>query len=338
MYKDYYKVLGLDKNASKDDVKKAYRKLAKQYHPDKNPNDKEAEEKFKEITEAYESINSGKTGYNTGYQQNYQTDFNDFFGNFNDFFRNFTGGYNNNGQYYQQKTKGGDLRIKVKVNLDEVINGTTKKLKFKRKIKCSKCKAKGGTDISTCLKCNGTGVINKHNGLFIVSVNCDNCNGTGKTIKNRCVDCNGSKFEYLEETIEVKIKPGTKTGDTLMAYGYGNESEMGNPGDLYIKIEEEQYPMGLQRKGADLMMPISVPILSAILGEDLTIKTPIGDLDVYLPPGTKDNQYISVKGKGISTDFGKGDFYFNVNYKMPVNITNEEKEILKKLKQSKNFK
>ena len=334
MYKDYYKSLGLDSSASKDDVKKAYRKLAKQYHPDKNPDNKQAEEKFKEVSEAYEAINSGKST-SGGYQQSSNEDF--FSGSFNDFFRNFTGQSSNN-RHYQQTTKGGDLRIRVSVTLDEVINGGTKKLKFKRKIVCNPCSGKGGTDVSTCLKCNGVGVVNKHNGLFMVSVNCDNCNGTGTIIKNKCNTCSGTKFNHKEEIIEFKIKPGTKTGDTMMSYGYGNESVNGSPGDLYIKIQEERYPMGLQRKGVDFMMPVVVPLLSCILGDDLTIETPIGELKVHLPPGTKDGNYISVKGKGIRTDFGEGDFFFNVNYRIPSNITEEEKEILNKLKQSKNFK
>tara|TARA_X000000368_G_C22929164_1_gene666744 strand:+ start:51 stop:1055 length:1005 start_codon:yes stop_codon:yes gene_type:complete len=334
MYKDYYKSLGLDRNASKDDVKKAYRKLAKQYHPDKNPDNKEAEEKFKEVTEAYEAINSGKSS-NDSYQTFGGEDF--FNGSFNDFFKNFTGQSSYNRQY-QRQTKGGDLRIRIGVTLDEVINGGAKKLKFKRKVVCVTCSGKGGSDESTCSKCKGMGVINRHNGLFVVSVNCDNCNGTGTIIKNKCNTCSGTKFTYKEETIDVNIKPGLKTGDTMMSYGYGNESVNGNPGDLYIKIQEERYPMGLQRKGADLMMPIVVPLLSCILGDDLTIETPIGELKVHLPPGTKDNNYISIKGKGIRTDFGEGDFFFNVNYKMPTDITEEEKEILNKLKQSKNFK
>ena len=341
MYKDYYKILGLNSGASKDEVKKAYRKLAKKYHPDVNPNDAEAEKRFKEISEAYDAITNGKTSnpYGNSYQQSYNTDFNDFFGNFNDFFRNFNGGFNSQ-SYQQQRSTGGDLRIKVKVTLDEVINGGEKKLRFKRRIKCSPCDGKGGVgnDVSTCGKCHGTGIINKHNGLFIVSVNCDNCGGSGKIIKNKCKSCNGTKFDYKEETIDVKIKKGSKSGDTMVAAGYGNENELGRAGDLYIRIEEERYPMGLQRKGGDLMMPISVSILSSILGEDLTIKTPIGDIDVTLMPGTKDGQYIKAKGKGIPTDFGTGDFYFSVNYKVPISITKEERKILEDLKQSKNFK
>ena len=336
MYKDYYKSLGLDRNASKDEVKKAYRKLAKQYHPDKNPDNKQAEEKFKEVSEAYEAINSGKSSNNGGYQQSSHDDFARG-SSFNDFFRNFTG-QSSNSQHYQQTTKGGDLRIRVSITLDEVINGGTKKLKFKRKIVCNPCSGKGGTDVSTCLKCNGVGVVNKNNGLFIVSVNCDNCNGTGTIIRNKCNTCSGTKFNYQEEIIDFKIRPGTKTGDTMMSYGYGNESVNGSPGDLYIKIQEETYPMGLQRKGVDFMMPVVVPLLSCILGDDLTIETPIGVLNVNLPAGTKDGNYISVKGKGIITDFAKGDFFFNVNYRIPSNITEEEKKILNKLKQSKNFK
>jgi molecular chaperone DnaJ len=343
MYKDYYKILGLSQGASKDDVKKAYRKLAKKYHPDKNPNNLEAEKRFKEVSEAYECITSGKTnnGQNSYYQQSAQTDFNDFFGNFNDFFRNFAGGgYNSNRYYQEQKRKGGDLRIKVNVTLDEVINGGEKKLRFRRKVKCSTCDGKGGIgdDVYTCGKCNGNGKINRNNGLFVVSIACDNCDGTGKVIKNKCKSCGGSKFNYKEETIDVDIKKGVKTGDTMVAAGYGNENEFGVAGDLYIKIQEERYPMGIQRNGPDLMMPISVSILSSILGEDLTIKTPIGDIDVHLTPGTKDGQYIKAIGKGIPSDFRIGDFYFSVNYKIPINISDKEREILEELKQSKNFK
>lgn len=330
MYKDYYKILGLQKGASQDEVKKAYRTLAKKYHPDKNPDNKEAEEKFKEISEAYEHITSGKSE-----QQNQEYNFNDFFGGFNDFFRNFN---NRQSSYYEQRRTGGDLRIKVNISLNDVINGGSKKLRFKRKVRCKTCNAKGGSDVETCRKCNGSGVINAHNGIFHVQVTCDSCGGSGRIIKNKCKTCHGSKFEEKEETIDVQIKIGSKTGDTYVAHKMGNENEQGIPGDLYVKIQEEPYPMGLQRKGFDLMMPISVPILSSLLGDELNITTPIGDIKVNLPKSTKDGAYIKAPNKGILHDFGSGDFYFSVNYRYPINITNEEKEVLEKLKQNENFK
>ncbi len=333
MYKDYYQVLGLNKGATLDEVKSTYRKLAKQYHPDKNPGDKQSEEKFKEINEAYEAINSGKS--DNRQQQTGYTDFNDFFSGFNDFFSNFNTQYTG----YSTHQKSNDLRIKIKVGLEDVINGSQKKFKFRRKVRCNTCLGKGGDekDVTVCHKCNGHGQIHKHNGLFHITSTCDVCYGKGKTIKKKCNTCHGEGFLQKEETIEVNIHKGVKTGDTLISYGFGNENEMGVAGDLIVKIEEDVYPMGIQRKGADLMMPIAVPLLSSILGENLTINTPIGDIEVYLAPGTRDTQYIKAKGKGIPTDFGTGDFYFSVNYRMPMNITEEEREILTKLRKSKNF-
>jgi molecular chaperone DnaJ len=331
MHKDYYKILGLNKGASMDDVKKAYRKLAKEYHPDKNSG---KEEKFKEISEAYEAITSGKSNQQ---QQNSYSGFEDFFRQYETQFSGFGFGQEFNRQQHQS---GGDLRIKTTINLDDVIKGTTKKLRFKRKVKCNTCSATGSKDGQTdkCGKCGGLGSVYRNNGPFRLNVQCDSCSGSGRIPKNKCDTCNGSKFVDKEELVDVKISPGLKTGDTLWVENLGNESVHGISGNLLVQITEEPYKNGLKRQGADLMMPINTNIINSILGQTIRVNTPVGDIDVTIRPGTKNGEYVEVPGKGIPTDFGQGSFYFNINFDVPVNITQEERELLEKLKNSKNFK
>jgi molecular chaperone DnaJ len=340
MYKDYHQVLGVNRNASPDDVKKAYRTLAKKYHPDKNPGDKAAETKFKEVSEAYDAITNGKSQQQSqqgGYTGGYTTGGTDF----HDFFRQFHGQGQQRQQRQRQKPQhGGDLRIRVNISIEDVIKGGVKKLKFKRKVKCNSCNGKGGfgDDKAICGGCNGAGRVLKSNGFMNVEVDCDRCGGQGRVIKNKCKSCLGEKLTPVQETVDAKINKGAKTGDTMVIAGKGNEDNLGRAGDLYVQIQEEPYKMGIQRSGADLMMPLSVSILSSILGEKLIVNTPIGDIEVEVKAGSKRGEYASAKGKGIPTDFGVGDFYFAIDYKIPVKITDEEREILEKLKNSNSFK
>lgn len=348
MAKDYYNILGVDKGATDDQIKKAYRKLAMKWHPDKN-SEPEAESKFKEISEAYEVLSdpSKKSNYD-----NYGTaDGNPFGGfgnggfgghgfNMEDLFSQF-GDIFGGGRRSQKRRKGGDLRLKVSLTLNEIIKGCTKKLKYKRQDTCQSCSGKGGTDVRDCLPCNGSGrrvvVQNTPFGQMRQETGCPDCNGSGKNVINKCGVCHGSGTTSKDEIVDVDIPKGVSSNMMFTMQGYGNHTRDGVPGDLQIVIDEIKEP-GIIRDNNNLIIEREVSVIDAIIGKNISVKTPHGDIPVTIEPGTDHGKQFRVRGKGVpDMNYGLGDLIVVVKIKIPKSISLDEKYILEKLKDSKNF-
>lgn len=350
MSKDYYKILGVDRKASEDEIKKAYRKLAMKYHPDKNPNNPEAESKFKEAAEAYDVLSSPdkKANYDTfgsatgnpfgGGNHQYGHGFNmdDIFSQFGDIF-----GGSFNQRYQKRQSRGSDLRIKVTLTIDDVLKGTLKKLKYKRQDKCNTCQGKGGTDLRSCIPCQGSGhrtvAQNTPFGQIRQTTTCPDCQGSGKIVANKCGDCHGDGTVLKEQVVDVEIPAGVSHGMQLTMQGFGSHIRDGVPGDLQIVIEEvrEHY---FRRDGNNIIVEKVISVIDAIVGVNTKVKTPHGDISIAIEPGTEHGKVLRVSGKGIpDIHYGLGDLYVNIVVKIPKNITLEEKHILEKLRKSKNF-
>jgi molecular chaperone DnaJ len=351
MSKDYYKILGVDRKASDEEIKKAYRKLAMKYHPDRNVSDPDAESKFKEIAEAYDVLSSPEKrsnydnfGSSTGnpfeghyYAHGFSMD--DIFNKFSDIFDNSF--FNNKNQKQRKKSKGSDLRIKVTLTIDDIIKGTSKKLKYKRHFKCDTCSGKGGTDIRNCFTCQGSGyktiVQNTPFGQIRQTVICPDCKGSGKIVYNKCPDCHGDGTIIKEQIVEVEIPSGVSNGMQLTMTGFGNHIRDGEPGDLFIIIEElkENY---FRREDNNIIVEKTISVIDAIIGTNTKVKTPHGDIPITIKPGTEHGKTLIIPGKGIpDIQYGLGDLYINILIKIPKNINYEEKIILEKLRESKNF-
>jgi molecular chaperone DnaJ len=353
MSKDYYKILGVEKNASDDDIKKAYRKMAKKYHPDANPNNSEAENKFKEAAEAYETLGDSQKRSNYdrfGSSSNpfgggagssgfgYSMD--DIFSQFGDIFGDSFGKRYGGGS--QRRTqRGSDLRIKVTLTIVDILNGVNKKLKYKRQVTCQSCNGEGGTDVRNCIPCNGLGrrtvVQNTPFGQIRQETGCPDCNGSGKQVANKCGVCQGHGTNLKEEIVDVDIPAGVTNGMQLNMRGYGNHIRGGVPGDLQIMIDElrEFY---FKRDDNNLIVEKEISVIDSILGADLKVKTPHGDLPITIDPGTEHGRKIRISGKGIpDMNLGLGDLFVNISIKIPKEITSEEREILESLKKTKSF-
>lgn len=353
MSKDYYKVLGVDKSASDDEIKKAYRKMAMQYHPDKNPDNPEAESKFKEAAEAYDTLSSPdkKSSYDRfGSSENPfggggnpfgggGFNMEDIFSNFGDIFGNSFNQKYGGGQ--RPQSRGSNLRIKVSLTINEILNGASKKLKYKRQDKCQPCDGKGGTDVRSCIPCNGTGqrtvIQNTPFGQVRQVTSCPDCAGGGQVVKDKCKSCNGDGTVLKEETVDIQVPIGVSNGMQLSMNGYGNYSRNGQPGDLHIIIEEirENY---FQRENNNIIVERKISVIDAIIGANIRVITPHGEIPITIDPGTEHGKVVRVSGKGIpDIQYGLGDLYIKISVKIPKNISMDEKYILEKLKNSKNF-
>ena len=356
MAKDYYDILGVDKQSSEDQIKKAYRKMAMKYHPDKNPDNAEAEARFKEAAEAYDTLSSkekresydrfGPGGSPFGQGNpfssgggNYGHGFNmdDIFSQFGDIF----GGQFGGSRQQQRQKRGSDLRIKVSLTIEDILKGTTKKIKYKRQDSCNGCSGKGGTDIRDCIPCSGKGqrvvVQNTPFGQMRQQTHCPDCQGSGKQVVNKCGVCHGSGTNVKEEVVEVDIPAGVSNGMQLNMRSYGNHVRDGVPGDLHIMIDEikEFY---FKRDGNNLIVEKDISVIDAILGAKIKVKTPHGELPITIDEGTPHGRTIRISGKGIpDVNLGLGDLFVVVSVKIPKNISMDEKYILEKLKNSKNF-
>ena len=366
--RDYYEVLGVDKSASADEIKKAYRKKAIQYHPDKNPGDKEAEEKFKEAAEAYEVLSNpdkrarydqfgheglnGAGGFGGGYSGGGMS-MDDIFSMFGDIFGGHGGfgGFGGFGrgasQSGQRKFRGSDLRVKVKLSLKDIANGTTKKFKLKKYVPCSHCHgtgAEGNSGTETCPTCKGSGHILRTQqsifGMMQTQSVCPQCNGEGRIIKNKCKECGGEGIVYGEEVVEVKIPAGVAEGMQLSMNGKGNAGRHnGINGDLLIQIEEEPHPE-LIRDENDLIYNLLLSIPTATLGGTAEIPTIDGHAIVKIEPGTQPGKVLRLRGKGLPSvnGYGTGDLLVNVSVYIPETLSRDEKNQMEKLQESPNFK
>ncbi|MEY3348931.1 MAG: molecular chaperone DnaJ [Bacteroidota bacterium] len=362
--RDYYEVLGVAKSASADEIKKAYRKVAMQFHPDRNPGDKAAEEKFKEAAEAYEVLSDqekkaqydrfGHAGLNNrgGFGGGQGMNMEDIFSNFGDIFGDdifgsfFGGGGARQRGGKARGTRGSNLRIKLKMNYEEIAKGANKTVKVKKYTSCSTCSGSGAKDknsVQNCSTCNGSGQVRKVTSTFLGQMQtvgtCPTCNGEGSTITNKCTSCKGEGRVYTEETINIDIPAGVQDGMQLSLGGKGNIGERGGaPGDLIVLIEEESHP-DLQRDNLNVIYDMHVSIPDAIFGSNVEVPTIDGRAKIKIPPGTQSGKIFRLKGKGFPSinSYERGDQLIHVNVWTPQELSNEEKEMIEKLKDSKNF-
>ncbi len=359
--KDYYEVLGVQKSANADEIKKAYRKAAIKFHPDKNPGDKEAEDKFKEAAEAYDVLSSddkrarydrfghagmggasggGAGGYGGGgfsSMDDIFSQFGDIFGGGGGFRSGFGGGSYGGGQ---RVNKGTDIRIKVKLSLKEIAEGVTKKVKISKQIACDKCGgtgAKNSSSYSTCHTCNGSGYVTRIENSFFGRVQtqgvCPTCGGSGKVITEKCDKCHGNGTEKGEEVIEIKIPAGVADGMMLNVSGKGNAPVHGGiNGDLHVLIEEESSPE-LIRDGNDLIHNLNITIPTAVLGGTIEIPTIDGRAKIKIPAGTHAGKVLRLGGKGLPevNGYGRGDILVVVDITIPESLNSEERRTIEKL-------
>ena len=361
--RDYYEVLGVSKSADATEIKKAYRKLALKYHPDKNPGDKEAEEKFKEAAEAYDVLSNeekrrrydqfghagvggaGQGGFGGGMSMD------DIFSQFGDIFGSFGGfsgfGGFGGGRSARRVNRGTNLRVKVKMNLQEIATGIEKKIKVKKYVACQHCNgtgAKDGKSYSTCSTCKGSGQVTRVQntilGAMQTTSTCPTCEGEGKIINEKCTFCNGEGVLMSEEVISINIPAGVGEGMQLSLSGKGNAARRGGVnGDLIVLIEEEEHPE-LVRDGNDLLYNVFIGYPEAVLGETVEIPTIEGKVKVKIEAGTQPGKILRLRRKGLPdvNGYGKGDLLAKVNVWIPKNLSKDEKKLVEKMKEAEGFK
>lgn len=366
MKRDYYEILGVSKTATADELKKAYRKVAMQYHPDRNPGDKAAEEKFKEAAEAYEVLSDadkrakydrfghqafapGQGGFGGGHASNMEdifSQFGDIFGD--DIFGSFFGGgqRRGGGGGRARGIRGSNLRVKLKLTFEEAAKGVTKTIKVKKYVGCNTCGGSGAKDkgsVQTCSTCGGSGQVRKVTNTFLGQMQtvttCPTCNGEGTTITAKCGSCKGEGRVYGEEMVTVEIPAGVQEGMQLSMSGKGNAGERGGaPGDLIILIEEEAHKE-LQRDGLNVAYELHISFPDAAFGTQVEVPTIDGRAKIKIPAGTQSGKIFRLKGKGFPdvNGYQKGDQLVHVNVWTPQNLTSEEKAMLEKLNNSPNF-
>lgn len=346
--RDYYEVLGVSKNADEGEIKKAYRKLALKYHPDKNPGDASAEEKFKEAAEAYEVLSNaekkaqydrfghagmGQGGFGGGMNMD------DIFSQFGDIFGGaFGGSFGGSRGGGNRVVRGTNLRVKMKLTLEEIAEGVKKKIKVNKLVNAD------GVTYKNCQTCNGTGRITRVAQTFLGAMQtqstCHVCQGAGKMIDKKPSDADAQGLKRQEEVIEIEIPAGVEEGMQLSVTGKGNAGPFnGIPGDLIVVIEEAEHPE-LKREGENLHFDAHVSFIDAVLGESIEIPTIGGKAKIKIDPGTQSGKVLRLKGKGlpILQGYGQGDLFVHINVWTPKKVSKEEREMLEKLRESENFK
>ena len=358
--RDYYEVLNVTRTVEETELKKSYRKVAMQFHPDRNPGDKEAEDKFKEAAEAYEILSDpdkrarydrmGHAGvdanYGGGYGQNMNMD--DIFANFGNIFEDSPFGSFFGGSSRSQSSgqRGTNLRVKIKMSLEEIATGIKKKIRVNKQITCHTCGGNGAKDrssVKNCTKCNGAGHVREIRNTFLgqmqTTTTCPTCNGTGQQIANNCTSCRGSGVEMGEETIEIQIPAGVEDNMQLSLRGKGNAGANGGmTGDLLINIEQKPHEL-FSRDGMNIHYDLYINFADAALGHQFEVPTLGNPVKIKIPPGTQSGKIFRLKGLGIPSvqSYDKGDHLIHVNIWTPKSVTNEEKAMLEKMRGMNNF-
>ena len=362
--RDYYEVLGVPKNANADEIKKAYRKAAIKYHPDKNPGDKEAEEKFKEAAEAYDVLSNeekrarydkfghagmsgaaGGAGGFGGFSGGFSMD--DIFSQFGDIFGGHFGGGFGGARGGRSVNRGSDIRVRIKLTLAEIVNGTTKKIKVNKDVVCEKCGGSGAKDASshaTCSTCNGSGYVVTVQNTFFGRMQsqsvCPTCGGEGKVVTAKCDRCAGEGCVRDSEVIEIQVPAGVGEGMALTVSGKGNAARRGGVnGDLIVVIEEER-SAELVRDGNNLIHNLNITVATAILGGEVEVPTVEGKAKIKIAPGTHAGKVLRLRGKGIPdvNGYGRGDIMVVVDITIPTSLTSEEKKLVNELAEKPHFK
>ncbi|MGI6680371.1 MAG: molecular chaperone DnaJ [Bdellovibrionota bacterium] len=350
--RDYYEVLGVPKNASKSDIKKSYRALALKYHPDKNKGNKDAEEKFKEATEAYQvlSDDNARAKYDqfghAAFDQNGGFsgfggfgDFSGFEDIFGDIFSSFFGGAMQSGGGRARGQAGADLVYELEIEFEEAVFGTEKEIKLKRRVKCDACDGTGaekGSSVEKCPQCKGTGQVRIQQGFFSISRPCPDCRGSGQYIQNKCQTCKGTKRKIDEAVLKVKVPAGIADNQRLKLRGEGEAGINGGPtGDLYVNINVKEHKI-FRRDGYELFYKLPVNYTTLVLGGDVEIITLEGKESLKIPAGTPADKVFKLKNRGVQVlgTTRRGDLHIKVIVNVPTSITDEERKVLEELRQT----
>ncbi len=360
--RDYYEVLGVKKTATQDEIKKAYRKLARQYHPDANPNDPKAEEKFKEVSSAYETLSDAEKrklydagpsflgggaprggqyqSYGGGQNMPPMGDFGDIFSNLFGGGGGGFGGFGGGRRQQRSVRRGEDVSVSVQMSFDDALKGATTKISVPQTVDCDVCRGTGaapGTSPATCPQCQGRGAVNVSQGIFAMTQPCPRCGGSGTVIEDPCKACSGSGKTRVLKKFNVPLPAGVKDGTKIKLRGKGEPGDRGaQPGDLYVIAHVDESPV-FERRGADLVIEVPVTMVEAALGATVKVPTPEGSVGLKVPSGTQNGKMLKLKGKGAPKlgASGKGDLLARIKVLTPEKLSGDQKDMLKKFADSR---